>query len=129
MKFDKIDVKQTFSERMGLKQFRNIVQLDGIDEPLKISLWNVFYELYDFGYGPMEISSLPPMEEDFCKHLWHDFFVLPLSSLPHRYSEVFSVIKNKFNGFKWYEIYDFLEFVARYDLDGKNKKEKKIKSS
>lgn len=36
-------MEQSFSQRMGLKPVKNIIQDSSIDDDLRISLWNDFY--------------------------------------------------------------------------------------
>ena len=110
-----------FSERYGYKPVKSSVQIDSIDDPLRNSLWSalkiVYWDraYYSEGlYG--QVCSLSdtrnkPLNE-FCSSLWLHFFKKPLDTLSDDWEEVHSQIRDFFFKGKWYEIYDFIEFVG-----------------
>src|SRR2546427_219458 len=92
-------MKMTFSQRMGFKPVRSAFQVDAMDDNLRNSLWNNFYDT--------PIRS----EIQFSLLLWKDFFKKPLFndlmllSIEEHIQEIYFKLK-------WYEVYDFIEFVA-----------------
>ena len=119
-----------FSERYGFKPIKEMIQIDSIDEPLRNGLWSLLkvhswdwvqsssgiihgYHLND--YGNQEIASL-------CQSLWFNYFKKPLDQLSNDWTKVLAYLRQYFFDCKWYEVYDFIEFVAnnyeRYDFKG-----------
>jgi AbiJ N-terminal domain 4 len=106
-------MSQTFSERMGFNPARNIVQIDSMNDALRVALWNVLFTTV-WKYTQSDRDSLPG--EPF-RHLvddmWTEFFKNQLHESPGRFLSVaLGYIKPLFYQLKWYEIYDFLEFIA-----------------
>jgi hypothetical protein len=102
-----------FSERMGLKPVRNKIQLESMDEELRISLWNVLHLncLSHVQTGRISSSSW----SGFFLELWASFLKLPLDTLDDRFVEVLYTIREKFFSWKWYEVYDFIEVVPKLE--------------
>ncbi len=109
-----------FSERYGYKKVREIVQIDSIDEPLKNKLWNIlqlhvwdhvrasqgiYTGYYLNGIGNDEIHGL-------CRALWFNYFKKPLDQLNNDWTETLKQLRRYFFECQWYEVYDFLEFIA-----------------
>ncbi len=102
-----------FSQRIGKTPLEKNIQIDSIDEELKNGLWNIF-DLYvlskistDYDYQ----WSLTPSEL-FSNSIWHLYFKKPIDSIPYRFSDVKYQIRVYFFDCKWFELYDFIEFVA-----------------
>ena len=113
-----------FSERYGYKKVREIVQIDSMDEPLRNALWSMLkvfvwdhvhastgmYRGYHLSNGSNE------QIRNLCKRLWFSYFKKPLDQLDDEWGEVHSQLRKYFFDCEWYEVYDFLEFVAgNYD--------------
>lgn len=114
----------SFSERYGHKPIKEIIQIESMDEPLRNGLWSLLqvhcwnhvrpssgiyggYYLND--YGNEEIQSL-------CQRLWFNYFKKPLDQLSNDWSKVLAQLREYFFECKWYESYDFIEFVCNnYD--------------
>ena len=93
-----------FSERIGAVEPRTSLQIESIDDNLRNSLWNVLHSLYDHNnrdYWRM-----------VAKHVAKFFRKTPVDELPIRNYECQRWLKSYFYELKWYEIYDFIEFVA-----------------
>jgi hypothetical protein len=109
-----------FSQRYGYKSVREIVQIDSIDEPLLNSLWSILkinawdHVRYSTGiYGGYYLSDVPNREiATLCNMLWLNFFKKPLDRLDNDWEKVHSELRQYFFKAKWFEIYDFIEFVA-----------------
>ncbi|MBU4232169.1 MAG: hypothetical protein KKD99_05875 [Proteobacteria bacterium] len=109
-----------FSERFGYKPIKEIIQIESMDEPLRNGLWSLLklhcwdyvrhssgaysgYYLSD--YGNDEIQAL-------CHRLWFNYFKKPLDQLSDDWGKVLIKLRSYFFECKWYEAYDFIEFVA-----------------
>ena len=47
-----------------------------------------------------------------CERLWFDYFKKPLDLLDRRWTNVLEQLRTYFFQSEWYEVYDFVEFVA-----------------
>lgn len=116
-----------FSERYGYKSVREIVQIESMDEPLRNALWNILklcvwddVHASTGMYAGYYLAS-PANKEvaQLCHRLWHGYFKKPLDTLDNNWSEVLRVLRGYFFDCEWYEVYDFIEFVAEnYDRYG-----------
>ncbi len=108
----------TFSERYGYKPVREIIQIESIDEPLRNGIWSLL-KLYCWDhtragmYGDYSISK-DTNKEHFvlATRLWLSYFKYPLDNLDRNWREVLKQIRDYFFSCEWYEVYDFIEFVA-----------------
>lgn len=120
-----------FSERYGYKKIREIVQIDTIDEPLRNALWNLL-TIYVWDHmrpstgfhGGYRLSDSSNREiNELCRRLWFSYFQKPLDQLNDEWREVHTYLRKYFFGCEWYEVYDFIEFVAtnfrRYEFKDK----------
>jgi len=59
----------------------------------------------------------------FLHHLWHNYFKKPFDTLPNLNYDAYDEIRDYFFDAKWYEVYDFIEFIANnYPNDERNKR-------
>lgn len=99
-----------FSQREGIKPGKSVIQIDDMDNDLRNSLWNALALCFwnhigsDFNYS----SS----NKTFVSNIWVYHFKEPLDSLSNIWSNVQRVIKRQYDNLKWYEVYDFIEYVA-----------------
>jgi hypothetical protein len=107
-----------FSERYGYKKVREIVQLDSVGEQLKNALWSLLkIHVWDHVrytsemYGGCFLSDNKEIKS-LCERLWFNYFKKPLDTLDNDWSEVLARLRSYFFECPWYEVYDFIEFVA-----------------
>lgn len=98
-------MKLRFSQRIGKKTVKEILQIESIDEDLKNNLWNTIIDIFllhdNDGYSHNPLSN----------HIWASFFKQTKDTAPN---------KGYYNWFRtwfleqaeWYEIYDFLEYLC-----------------
>ena len=102
-----------FSERQGFKKVREILQTDSIDDGLRSRLWNVFMDrCLNASDSEFLYRSGKNRFRDFCAALWHDHFKRPVDGIPDTVLGVIGQIRQHFFSCQWYEVYDFVEFVA-----------------
>jgi len=109
-----------FSERYGHKKVREIIQIESIDEPLRNSLWSllkihVWDHIHASGslYTYYHLSNASNRElRELCERLWFNYFKKSLDRLDNDWSEVLPQLRSYFFDCRWYEVYDFIEFVA-----------------
>ena len=118
---------ESFSQRKGLKPIKNVMQVDSMDDDLRNGLWNVLWAFYlNRRMGKyINRSDLSGLNEfkTLLKQVWNGYFKKPLDTVQHDLSRVRDQIKVYFFERPWYEVYDFLEFVANnYPDEYKNTK-------
>lgn len=110
-----------FSERYGYKKVREIVQIDSIDEPLRNALWSLLtVHVWDHMHPSSDgftvnyrlSSGLNSEISKLCHRLWFAYFKKPLDQLDNNWNTVYNQLREYFFGHEWYEVYDFLEFIA-----------------
>ena len=103
-----------FSQRIGMVSVSDVVQTEGMSDALRNSLWNVldqciwskqtFLRNRHGGLG---------LVDDLSRELWSNFFKLRTDSRPVYGSKILEQIRTYFFSCKWYEVYDFIEFVVQ----------------
>ena len=119
-----------FSERLGFKPIRETIQIESMDEGLRNSLWSsliLFYWKTIRGYNDALTTfyylSRSPHLESLCERLWLAYFKNPLDTLSNDWEKVLPQLRSHFFESEWFEVYDFIEFVAlNYPNDSVNDK-------
>ena len=100
-----------FSHRKGLKKVRTEIQVNSIDDALRNRIWNVL-EFYYWSKGSgFEDMTTSDMLSLFTK-MWHYLFKKPVDTLTGEWSEDYDALREMYFKCEWYEVYDFMEFVA-----------------
>lgn len=116
-----------FSERYGYRKVRDLIQLESMDESLRNGLWSVlqlaawdYIQVSDDLYNRCYLSSHHNRElHTLCKRMWMNHFKYLLDRLDEDWSEVYPQVRKHFFECEWYDVYDFIEFVANnYDRYG-----------
>ena len=113
----------SFSQRKGLKPIRSVMQIDSMDAELRNGLWNglqIFF--WDSAGNIYELASRPSLYV-LVRLTWRDFFKKPVDDVPRLWLYVHRELKAWFFKVVWYQVYDFIEFVAEnagseFDIDG-----------
>ncbi|WP_223158189.1 AbiJ-NTD4 domain-containing protein [Thermomonas carbonis] len=97
---------------MGLKSINQLVQLESMNDDLRVGLWNAL----DRDLFAKERFN----DSDFTEALWRYYFKWPVDSRPITnngfgagYTRVWEQIRKHFFEGSWNEVYDFVEFVLR----------------
>src|SRR5215472_10846800 len=100
-----------FSERIGAKAPKTVLQLESMDDDLRNGLWNGCQLAVLKRVGGVRLYvSLDPFVSSFLRVLWADFFKKPLDTIPEEGAEAYSIIRKFFFSCSWSEVYDFVEF-------------------
>jgi hypothetical protein len=105
-----------FSERIGVRPPKTVLQLKSMDNDLRNGLWNVCYShcLKRLATVTYAISS----EDYVCGPLWRDFLKLPVDKIPAHGSQALEFIRSfYFDKADWATVYDFIEFLAAAGQD------------
>ena len=103
---------ELFSQRKGIKTVKNVIQVDNIDDDLRNGLWNALNIYY---WNKMESNQWLSYHQNIhflFKFLWHDFFKKPIDTLDDRWSVTYRSIREYYFNCSWFEVYDFVEFIA-----------------
>ncbi|WVK03950.1 AbiJ-NTD4 domain-containing protein [Xanthomonas campestris pv. olitorii] len=106
----------SFSERMGLRQVKSLIQTDDIDLPLRNALWDALHIIVwsnfenRLEYQQVERSNLQML----VYQLWHRFFNLPIDRSPKYMEEAIAYIRDWYFKARWNECYDLIEFIIAY---------------
>ena len=107
-----------FSERYGYKPVRKAFQIESMDDGLRNGLWNILLllcwgDVVSDSYGASLRDDGNEGLKKLCDRLWYRYFKRPLDELDNDWRKVFSHLREYFFSCNWYEVYDFIEFVAQ----------------
>lgn len=107
---------ELFSQTYGHKPVKSTVQVDSIDKDLLNSLWNAVHIFYWNSLKPQFILKSTDNEgmHLFCIFLWRDYFKESIDTMPELCSEAIATIRSYFFSCEWYEVYDFIQFLANH---------------
>lgn len=94
-----------------------MIQKDSMDADLRNSLWNV---LSDFYWKDTSIISSFDQTSinsnyDLIISIWVDYLKKPTDNIDMYWSGTIKSIRDYFFDFKWFEVYNFIEFIAQND--------------
>lgn len=110
----------SFSQRYGYKQARDALQLEAMDEQLRNGLWSLL-ELHVWRtaehssgmYSGYYISADSNRAlYVLSMRLWMHYYKEPVDKLGSDWKKVLTRLRASFFDAKWFEVYDFIEFVA-----------------
>ena len=96
-----------FSERIGAKPLRDVVQVTSMDDNLRNSLWNLLLPWVQGrkGQGHLWWEAAVAIARDFTKQ--------PVDELPpNNQYDLHGWVKEIFFESKWFEVFDLIEFVV-----------------
>ena len=103
-----------FSERIGIQKIKVEIQNNYIDNDLLNSLWNVFDINYATRIKYQDSNYIrSTIFNEFVQNMWFSFFKEPIDSIPRQNFDVISNIRERFYSFDWYQVYDFIEYIAK----------------
>ncbi|WP_448129977.1 AbiJ-NTD4 domain-containing protein [Stenotrophomonas rhizophila] len=103
----------SFSARMGFKPAKVNIQLDSMDEELRVSLWNIYYLAVVKRGEPRSQFEGTSRLQSFYLRLWASYLKEPVDTMPAQYYVLAATVKAYFNNCQWYEVYDLIEFTVR----------------
>ncbi len=100
----------SFSQRLGLKPIRTVIQREAADEPLRNALWNCLTMCY-WQYSHDNISSLPGGLKRLYHRIWVDHYKERFDEIPPYAPNLIIKVKKDFLTLEWNEMFDILDFV------------------
>jgi hypothetical protein len=102
-----------FSERQGFTKAKDIIQIKSIDDDLANGIWNLIYVNF---FKKVKGEWISRTNSDFLfRKLWTSFLKLPIDRMREYGDDAIEEIREWFFDWEWYEIYDFVEFMAKVD--------------
>jgi len=108
-----------FSQRIGKRPVKTVLQVESMDDDLKNRLWNTILEdFFDQISDHKDYSFSESDKIKVCKYIWKEFFKRPIDKLPKLMMSsavssngVIEDIREWYFKAEWFEIYDFIEFI------------------
>ena len=103
---------KSFSQRNELSSIRVEIQIESIDEKLRIRLWNDIYGLCfkEHIYSQIANAGVGFFFNFLYTEIWTNYFIKRSNDLPKYTTELFKLIEDYFFRCKWNELFDFIEF-------------------
>ncbi len=106
-----------FSQRKGIRPAIKVLQLKSIDTDLKNRLWNAL-TIIIWDQWSSDEGALRHYVETIAQSLWLNYFKLPIDNMPPFHTKyelienyAYKIIRKYFFEAKWWEVYDFIEFI------------------
>lgn len=100
-----------FSQRIGKKEVKVEIQKEQMDMDLRISIWNVLSMIYLEDVKSDWISK--SHHSLLFRMIWISFLKYPLDTLDDYFDTTYKKMREWFFKWEWYEVYDFIEFIAK----------------
>jgi len=117
-----------FSEREGYKTTKDKIQIESIDDDLRNSLWNLLSKYYfTFTTSPQILDQIYLRRVDkevrlLFEFIWIEYFKKTIDEMATFLGEIYEEIKEYYFRCEWFEVYDFIEFIANNNLKNYNNK-------
>ncbi|WP_423148463.1 AbiJ-NTD4 domain-containing protein [Rubrolithibacter danxiaensis] len=110
-----------FSERIGKKAIKSVIQIESIDQQLEIRLWNVILNNFFSQFSKSTYNSTTSEHYEVCKFIWIEYFNKRTDHFAGSKDFLENLMYWYFNNSEWFEKYDFIEFLSylgsSYNLD------------
>jgi len=103
-----------FSQRMGKKPAFKNIQVESMDEDLKVGLWNAYLSTFIrsiSGYRNYERSDL----DKYFDYMWQEYFKRPIEQRHVSYDDNLDIIRRAYLGYNWHEVFNFIEFHINWN--------------
>jgi len=100
-----------FSQKVGKTPVRAQLQIESMDNELRVALWNIIYKQFF-----EKKSGLGDDYERIIKYqekIWADFFNQPINNMRRDIQYVTNFIQTFFLRTDWFRVYDFIEFICK----------------
>ena len=109
---------------MGITPIRTILQVGSIDDRLLNRLWNVIHEDFIMSLNDTSYGESVTDRAVFCKEFWTEYRGYPIDEIATSRGIVYTPnvvndVKDAIFDAAWYEVYNLVDFVAKFDLIAK----------
>ena len=102
-----------FSERLGITEVKALIQLDDMDMDLRNGIWNVFHMMFVIPItNEATVSIKASSYSSWVDMFWFNFLKEPMDLVKFSKTEVVLDLRNRFFSWKWFKIYEFMEFTV-----------------
>ncbi len=111
-----------FSQRLGITSIEKAIQIEMVDNDLRNSLWSLLTAFYWNTFDQEEYYITRRSDYitrsnlgDLFTSIWFKYFKKPIDTIPQLYYQFnggLEVLREYFFKAKWYEVYDFVEFIS-----------------
>jgi len=105
-----------FSQRIGKRPFGKSLQLESIDDELRIGLWNVYSTHLIGQISGYRSYGTKSHLDDYFDFLWHEYYKLPIDTRYESYDKNLEIIRKHFFSYEWLDVYDFIEFNGNWEV-------------
>ena len=98
-----------FSQRMGLRDVRSVIQKDSMDDPLRNRLWDVVRTF--IAGSEIELRYTTDELRSNYRMIWQDFWERPADEVPDWTSSADSELRRWYFRAEWHDVYDLVEFL------------------
>jgi len=102
--------KKYFSERHGYKPSKVTIQLESMDNDLRVALWNAMFETFWGGFEHVKILRID-YRKDFLQAIWTKYFKQTVDTFPNLWGQFEDYAKEYLFSLEWHQVYDFIEFM------------------
>lgn len=110
-----------FSQRAGITPASKLSQRESIDDDLRSTLWSLlslcYWDTYtapDYGMYDRADRVRKSNLYELVFSLWLHYFKAPTDTIDEYWTECHARLRKYFFAAEWYQVYDFIEFVADY---------------
>src|SRR4051812_46538439 len=99
-------MSRRFSERVGKRALKTVIQIDSMDEELRNSLWNI---MDCYIYRPLLKETLPLPYAKYrgvFDQIWRDFFKEPMDQINTNKLSLVEEMRIRFFRWSYLEVYD-----------------------
>lgn len=107
-------MERRFSQRRGLKAVKVEIQTEAMDQDLRNGLWNALHIHCFKRLGYIRSYEFDEYSDGLATALWEDFFKLAFDTFPVSGSQFVGEVKDRYDSFEWFEVYDLIEFVSSF---------------
>ncbi|NUY82469.1 hypothetical protein HUK80_16305 [Flavobacterium sp. MAH-1] len=110
-----------FSQRIGKTKVKDVLQIESIDLDLKNRLWNIILENFFENLSDYSSRYEESHRGEYCKIIWKEFFHNTIDTISQYddgrvfWSGFLRFFREWYFRAEWYEIFDFIEYVAFLD--------------
>lgn len=110
-----------FSQRIGKTDVRTTLQVESIDKLLQNRIWNTVLNKFFESLDSYSYYGSDSQKGQVCQIIWDEFFGNRTDEIPsYQGGGVYTIgfldfLKKWFFSAKWYEVYDFVEFLCLLD--------------
>jgi len=106
-----------FSQRKGFEPVKSVLQVESMNSEMRNGLWDAL-GIHYWDQMRMRTSIWQRRDiEELCKQLWHLFFKRPIDTINSYWEETYKFLREYYFSCEWYEVYDFIEFIANHYRD------------